>query len=217
MIAPRGSETFSLNLAARAQQSPMERIAGSGNAPSIWQQVNTPNPGQNNILFSLSADSENDIWSVGNFVSLHFDGQSWNAVPLVMFQGKGEFESTMNAVTAVSPTDAWEVGDTLENIVPPGNGHFVGVIEHFDGTQWNIIPSPQLDSGVELHAIQAVSANDIFAVGDSNADSQLPSPFLEHYDGTSWSVVALPPLGNGQNGSVSWHRDPLRYRYLAHR
>jgi hypothetical protein len=180
---------------AHAQDS---EVARAPLAPkSIWTQEATPNLGPANILFSVSADSENDIWAAGNFVSMRFDGRAWTAFPLVVSQGQGEFEATMNAVAAVSPTNVWAVGDTLENITPPGNGDFVGVIERFDGRQWSVF---QTLPGVELLAVKAVSARNIYAVGDINGGDQVPSPWIEHFDGMSWTPVSLPALPNGQTG-----------------
>ncbi len=155
---------------------------------SIWKRVHTPNIGGANLLFSFSADSEQDIWAVGDFVSLNFNGHSWNAIPLAFPGG----ESSMNGVAAISPTDVWAVGSTLIN------NHLISVIEHFDGRQWTIVPSPQFSTGSVLNKVQAFSANDIFAVGDSNSDSQEPKPLVEHYDGHKWSVLNTPPLKNGQ-------------------
>jgi hypothetical protein len=184
-----------LNPIAQAQDSETSKPGLA--AKSIWTQEVTPNLGPANILFSLSADAKNDVWAAGDFISMRFNGQAWTAFPLVVFQGKGESEGTMNAVAAVSPNDVWAVGDTLENITPPGNGDFVGVIEHFEGNQWSLF---QTVPGIELLAVKAVSANNIFAVGDINGGDQVPSPWIEHFDGTRWSPVSLPALPNGQTG-----------------
>jgi len=191
--------TLLFSLAVQAQPS---QEKSSAPAQSIWQLETTPNIGAANVLQSLSADSENDIWSVGDFVSLHFDGAAWTAFPLVPFQTKQPSEDTMNGVAAISATDVWAVGTALEE-TQSGGSHLIGLIEHFDGTQWSMVPNPQSASGVELNAIQAISATDIFAVGDSHADSQQPNPLLEHYDGTQWTVVPLPQLKNGQTGRLN--------------
>lgn len=171
-------------------------LIGSTEVPaankSIWKRVHTPNIGGANLLFSLSADSEKDIWAVGDFVSLNFDGQSWNAIPLAFPQG----EPTMNGVAAISSTDVWAVGSTVVN------NHFISVIEHFDGKQWTIVPSPQFSTGSVLNKVQAFSASDVFAVGDSNSDNEKVKPLVEHYDGQKWSVVNTPPLAKGQIASL---------------
>lgn len=187
---------LSSSLAVQAQPLP-----NGVPAQSIWQLETTPDIGAANVLMSLSADSEDDIWSVGDFVSLQFNGSVWTALPLVAFETTQPSEDTMSSVAATSPADVWAVGSALVE-TESGGSHLIGMIEHFDGTQWSIVTSPQFASGVELSAIHAVSANDIFAVGESNADAQQPNPLVEHFDGTSWSVVALPQLGNGQTGAL---------------
>jgi hypothetical protein len=156
---------------------------------SIWKRVKTPNIGGADLLFSLSADSEKDIWSVGDFVSLNFDGQTWTAIPLAVPGG----EATMNGITAIAPNNVWAVGSTLMN----GN-HLISVIQHFDGTRWTIVDSPQFATGSQLQKILAFSANDIFAVGETDSDNQQPQPLVEHFNGRIWSAVSLPALKNGQ-------------------
>jgi hypothetical protein len=98
----------------------------------------------------------------------------------------------MDGVTAISPSDVWAVGSSLVN-----STHLISVIEHYDGTQWTIVSSPQFATGSALHKIQAFSANDIFAVGESNSDQQQLKPLVEHYDGNQWSVVPTPTLKRG--------------------
>lgn len=203
-----------LNPGAQAQISPEANVSTESAAPngilfvnpSIWTQEPTPSPGPNNILLSLSADSESDIWSVGDFVSLRFNGKAWAAFPLVVFPGHGSSEETMNAVAAVSPTDVWAVGATLENISPSSNGDFVGVIERFNGSKWSLFTTVP---GVELLAVKAISANDIFAVGDINGTSGSPSPWIEHFDGRSWSPVSLPAAGGVLRGIAANSADDI--------
>jgi hypothetical protein len=183
-----------LNPGAQAQTSPEDLSIAT---TSIWSQETTPNPGPNNLLFSLSADSENDIWAVGDFVSMRFKNGMWTAFPLVVFPGQGSSEETMNAVAAVSPTNVWAVGDTLENLSAFSNGDFVGVIEHFNGSKWSLFRTVP---GVELLAVKALSADDIYAVGDINGASGSPRPWIEHFNGTSWRAVNLPASANGRAG-----------------
>lgn len=180
--------------------------AGSSVTPlathSIFTTVPIPNL-QNTLLLALSADSENDIWAVGD-ISLHFDGKKWTNVPLVEPPPGGVF---MQGVAAVSPTDAWAVGSVLVTEPPVATNpnetfHFLQVIERFDGTKWKLVPSPQFRSGSELNAVLAISPDDIYAVGDSNSDAQLPSLLVEHYDGATWRVVPTPKLPKGQTASL---------------
>ena len=142
---------------------------------------------------AISADSATDVWAVGFKatssttevnVSLHWDGTSWTQAPVSHFRFGG-----VGPVAALSPADVWAVGSGPG--VPTGgfSAHPTAVIEHWNGTSWTVVPSPnpnpQGNNG--LGAVAAVSASDVWAVGE-----QLLGPFTEHWNGTSWSIVATP-------------------------
>src|SRR5437588_11575042 len=59
---------------------------------------------------------------------------------------------------------------------------------------WQIIASPNGSRQVnELHAVSALSENDVWAVGVSyNTDRTLGSTLIEHWNGSQWSVVPSP-------------------------
>jgi hypothetical protein len=90
---------------------------------------------------------------------------------------------------ALSRSDVWAVGTGPG--VPTGgfSAHPTAVIEHWNGTSWAVVPSPnpnpQGNNG--LIAVAGVSAGDVWAVGH-----QLLGPFTEHWDGTSWTILATP-------------------------
>jgi len=92
-------------------------------------------------------------------------------------------------VAALSPADVWAVGTGPG--VPTGgfSAHPTAVIEHWDGTSWTVVPSPnpnpQGNNG--LVAVAGVSASDVWAVGH-----QLLGPFTEHWNGKSWTIVTTP-------------------------
>src|SRR5206468_10266961 len=64
---------------------------------------------------------------------------------------------------------------------------------HWDGTQWNVVPSANTNTSTNrLYAVTAISANDVWAVGEYEF-STLPSDVLvTHWDGTAWRVVQVP-------------------------
>lgn len=195
---------------------------------SRWTVQQSPSSGQKyNLLHGVSASSQNDAWAVGYDISTdsidqplieHWDGASWtvSASPAVGAAG-GE----LDGVASVSPTDAWAVGfvsiPSSAN-TPPGNHPLV---EHWDGHAWSIVQSAALPDPQdrynsvpynELHAITALSANDIWAAGGGNAGASAPGmqALLEHWDGHAWSIVpsANPdPNGNALTGlaAVSPH------------
>src|SRR5690242_16534021 len=63
---------------------------------------------------------------------------------------------------------------------------------------WSTISSPNPGVGNEsLYGIAAVSANDVWAVGNTqNNGVGNPQTLIEHWDGTSWSVVPSPNPGS---------------------
>jgi hypothetical protein len=62
------------------------------------------------------------------------------------------------------------------------------LIEHWNGSKWRIVPSPDGPSAPStLSALTALSANDVWAVGSSDS-----ATLVEHWNGTTWSVVQSP-------------------------
>src|SRR5438105_4684771 len=71
-------------------------------------------------------------------------------------------ENLLFGVSTVSPTDAWAVGDYVDD----ATGHRDTLILHWNGTAWSQIPSPNPSPGMnELFAVSADSATDAWAVG----------------------------------------------------
>ena len=73
----------------------------------------------------------------------------------------------------------WAVGSTGSQ----------SLIEHWDGTSWNVVSSPKLSKGGSLTAVTAISTNDVWAVG---LRDDFSGDLVEHWDRTSWSVVSSP-------------------------
>ncbi len=105
----------------------------------------------------------------------------------------------MNGVAVLSPTDVWAVGHTIR--IPFA---LVSQIQHFDGNSWSVVESPHFPSGEVLKSVQAVSAQDIFAVGSFMDDEfQTQSPLVEHFDGTAWNIVPSLRFGRRQGAVVN--------------
>jgi hypothetical protein len=92
----------------------------------------------------------------------HFDGTSWTRV-------LGSVGDQFGDAT-LAPNDLWTGGS--------------GVLQHFDGTNWNLTTITGVINGVAV-----ASSNDVWAVGTSPAGSGTTNPLIEHWDGTAWSVV----------------------------
>lgn len=157
-----------------------------------WHSVPSPNPFGSIYLFGVTALSTNDVWAVGdgqdNTLTLteHWDGAKWSVITSP--NEPGAQWNTLYAVSGASPNDIWAVG-TYENNGLPYNT----LIEHWDGSQWSIVPSPNLSQSYNsLYSVAAISANDAWAVGDSYSPDHV---LIEHWNGTKWSVVSSPQLG----------------------
>ena len=142
---------------------------------------------------AVSADSATDVWAMGFVacsapcttepnVSLHWDGTSWAQIPAAHLRFGG-----VGRLAALSPANVWAVGTGPGTPTGGCSAHPAELIEHWDGTSWSVVPSvnPFPCHNDSMQAIAAVSANDIWAVGNT-------APFTERWNGTSWSVVATP-------------------------
>ncbi|MCA1601431.1 MAG: hypothetical protein LC776_07255, partial [Acidobacteria bacterium] len=114
----------------------------------------------------------------------------WSIVPSP--NALGEIYHFLEAVTCVSASDCWAVG--YRNI-PPGGPNYrpQTLIEHWDGTAWTIVDTPNVGVAVEnvLRGVTCVSASDCWAVGNYESDS-FQRTLILHWDGTSWAIVASP-------------------------
>lgn len=116
---------------------------------------------------------------------------AWSIVPSQnMVEG-----NILNAVTAISSTDAWTVGYDITN-----SGLQQTLIEHWDGTQWSIIPSPNVGmSDNQLRGVTAISSSDIWTVGTYLDNGSTNYTLSEHWDGTQWSIIPSPSPGYDAN------------------
>src|SRR5215471_4487388 len=74
----------------------------------------------------------------------------------------GSDNNSVSALAAVSSNDVWATG----HFTIPGTQTENGLIEHWDGSRWNLVPNP--NPGTRSHFIKAVSAvstNDVWDVG----------------------------------------------------
>lgn len=158
-----------------------------------WASV--AHPRQTGFLSGVSAVSANDVWAVGESqvpgVGLqtlieHWNGRKWSVVPSPNI---GPMDQ-LRAVTAVSANDVWAVGFAK----PTATSAPQTLILHWDGTSWTVVPSPN-PAGAgdnELLGVTAVSATDVWAVGQTGNGAQT---LTEHWDGISWAAVSSPSPG----------------------
>ena len=169
----------------------------------------------NEFLFGASADATNDVWAVGFHGSdnigtsaMHWDGTTWKSVAT---PNAGEGTNKLNAVLALAPNDVWAVGFSTP-VAPPKRAATLTLIEHFDGTNWAVVPSPNVgpnsaNQSNRLLGLTAKSANDIWAFGSYFAadGSGHQMTLLLHWDGISWTVASTPnPTKGGFACDLLW-------------
>ncbi len=98
--------------------------------------------------------------------------------------------TNLNDLLVLSPSDIWLVGDS--------QGHALAL--HWNGTIWSGTPVPAPTES-SLSEIAAASANNIWAIGETDYGSGAPNgsaqpshTLIEHWNGTRWSQVASPDL-----------------------
>ena len=164
-----------------------QNLPAQGQTPlnSNFQVVLTPNENLNSELFAASASSPNDIWAVGQS-TIHFDGTTWTAFPAPMI--KGDNNSFLQGVVALSPTLAWAAGNVTDGA---RQGQ---LIEQWNGTKWSLFPGPKFGKKdqADVFAMTASSVNDVWAIGSlMNRGTGLVSPVFEHWNGTVWTATTV--------------------------
>ncbi len=117
-------------------------------------------------------------------------GRAWKVVASPNPSPNSDY---LRGVAAISTNNVWTVGDDL---VGTNKGDMIDqtLIEHWNGSSWSVVASPNPGTGPNgnaLKAVAAVSVNDVWAVGFASGVGAL----IEHWNGSRWSVVANP--GNG--------------------
>lgn len=167
-----------------------------------WTVTEIPQPMNNfQSLSGASADATNDAWAVGSqdtfgaTFAMHWNGTNWNDISTPNV-GKGR--NQLNAVLALAPNDVWAVGFSTPD-APPQQSATLTLIEHFDGTSWTVVPSPNVgphsvNQSNRLLGLTANSPTDIWAFGSYFAadGSGHQMTLLLHWDGTSWSIAPSP-------------------------
>jgi hypothetical protein len=180
---------------------------------STWTRLTVPLPKNNNMssnLDAISADSSSDVWIVGTYLyevnssdyseetySLHWNGSAWSIVPMPLNPGTNpNVGYALDAIKANSPTDVWAVGEQYNLTTNSSNT----LIEHYNGTQWSIVPSPSPGTGGVLNGVTTSNAtNNVWAVGDyTPTGSSVAQTLTLNWNGNTWSTVASP---NGSTGS----------------
>ncbi|HYZ54820.1 MAG TPA: alkaline phosphatase family protein [Streptosporangiaceae bacterium] len=161
-----------------------------------WTQTPVPHSGPNyNTLFGIAA-TPGKAWAVGVALNSSYQAHSlieaWNgsawhiaATPKLDTQ-----RDTLYSAVALSARDVWAVGHQQSE-----NGTYGTLIEHWNGTSWSVVPSPDPGtSGNHLYGVAAAGPDNIWAVGQRD-DQHSDTPLVEHWNGHGWKAVDVPSAG----------------------
>jgi hypothetical protein len=163
-----------------------------------WTVVRTPNEGPNfNSFYGLAATG-GEAWAVGENLNSAFQDRAlvevWSdgAWHVPSIPQPGSVRDLLFGAAAPSTNDVWVVGDQ-----EGPNRRFETLAEHWDGDSWSVVPTPDPGStGNLLYAVDAVSSDNVWAVGEQLGGSVPDRALVEHWDGSSWSVVPVPALAS---------------------
>ena len=214
--APTTNELFGLTCAS-ASECWTVGYYGSNLTPTLIEQWNGTSwtiasslRVNNDQLHGVACALASECWAVGfwsyfsgaqdyiNTLIEQWNGTSWARVdsPNVHTQ------NSLNGVGCASASDCWAVG--YYNVGTHGVGPHQTLIEHWDGTSWSIVTSPNTGSAQDnvLNNVKCSSASDCWAVGYYNNGSNSQT-LIERWNGTSWSIVTSPNNGRTQNNVLN--------------
>ncbi|HEV7900221.1 MAG TPA: alkaline phosphatase family protein [Planosporangium sp.] len=111
----------------------------------------------------------------------------------------GTADNTFGAVSAVSPTDVWAVGNFLPDTAAANPDATLTMAAHFDGSRWTSTPTP--NTGPNYNTLFGVAAvpGKAWAVGVSLDGGYNAHSLIEAWDGSAWHVAATPRLDTSRD------------------
>jgi photosystem II stability/assembly factor-like uncharacterized protein len=180
----------------------------------VWRDINPSayiSPPANPSLNSVYMLSQSEGWAVGDSrpttntttglpAIFHYDGSTWNLVPVPKFPDFPLTQSAYN-LTSVSfgppnnpiiRTDGWAVG--FNSTLSPSDKSPNATTLHWDGITWRVqIAGLTGVNAGPLWSVFMVSPTDVWAVGQN-----LTGP-AGGVGGTFWHWTGVPGLGGGWN------------------
>ena len=182
---------------------------------ATWKEDQTPTAGCCFSAASLSgvaATSRTNAWAVGDKYTsgertliLRWNARTrmWVKVPSPNPAGRrGAAPSSLNGVAVRTVTDAWAVGAARSG----PSGQWNTLIEHWGGTSWTVVPSPDPSRGRcvsdDLSGVAATHAA-TWAVGD-----YCGAALVLRLTGGRWQQVPAPGPPAGPPNSLRPSRSP---------
>ena len=155
---------------------------------TAWSVVSVPRITAGELT-DITVISPTEMWAVGavsgqtpGALTMHFNGVQWSRVSAP--------NGALLAVSGLAANNVWAAGMQLGRST---------VIEHWDGTAWKIVASPNVGPSAVLNSISAISPTDIWVAGCSacgDVGGNAPA-LIEHWNGTTWSINPAPVALSG--------------------
>ena len=155
-------------------------------------------------LYDIVAISADDIWAVGTYstepttsdngmktLTSHWNGSVWEVIPS---PNGCKGMNTLVAVSATGPNDVWAVGNCTDDEWDTYTASRRTLVEHWDGTRWTIVPSPNPTFRHILSAVAAIAPDDVWAVGSHTDDNRglIDRILALLWVGNQWNHVPSP-------------------------
>ena len=220
---------FSMFLIALSLVVMMVSAVPAGAQMGVWRDINPTayiQPPANPDLNSVYMLSANEGWAVSDYFPttntttglpgiFHYDGSTWNLVPVPRFPDFPSRPSPYNLTSVsfgppnnpISRNDGWAVG--FNNTINPATGvcpsggaaspDCSSVALHWDGIAWRVQTAGLAGANAgPLWSVFMVSSTDIWAVGQTITGQ-----------GIFWHWTGVPGLGGGWNAPQAPVPSPL--------
>jgi hypothetical protein len=171
---------------------------------SQWNVMTSDNNGtEQNQLNGIAAVSATSAFAVGayyNFASWLTLGEVWNGSTwkVVYTPTISPHDNWLEGVAASSSSNAWAVGYYLQGSIDAQRT----LIEHWNGSKWSIVASPNVGNGdnylLRVAVVPGTNGTEAWAVGYYNK-GKISQNLVEHLSDGVWSVVTVPEVGPGNN------------------
>ena len=120
----------------------------------------------------------------------------WTAISSPQY---GTNNNALGAIASDGPNNVWAAGDFLPDTPDSNQDATLPLTEHYDGTSWNVVPTPSAGSNyAELYGI-SVRGSDAWTVGTDLDAGYRTAGLLEFWNGSAWRAVTVPEPGSERN------------------
>ena len=203
VACPRATSCWAVGYsygASEATQTLIEHYDGTA-----WK-IEASAAGGKDVLEGVTCVSDSDCWAVGSQPGTsnermplieHFLNGIWTVVPSAPASSQSQSAPlSLRSVACASATDCSAAG--LSGVLcgsPPQPACAITLIEHYDGTQWSILTSPNGRTGQPgdfnfLNGVSCASSTYCVAVGASVNNEDADSTLILQNTGSGWTAVS---------------------------